>query len=101
MDDQLPAYRKCRRRARIGHMDSRSPIAEHGEGVMRDPHSLNVNELKSMARKIARARDNLMTVMNEAATTAIKASEDGVPESEIARDLGVNRLTVRRWLGKN
>lgn len=25
---------------------------------------------------------------------------EGVPETEIARVLGVNRMTVRRWLGK-
>ena len=38
--------------------------------------------------------------MKSAEEAAIDAHNDGVPETEIARELGVNRLTVRRWLGK-
>lgn len=28
------------------------------------------------------------------------ADADGTPEAEIARKLGVDRMTVRKWLGK-
>ncbi|MGV7585208.1 helix-turn-helix domain-containing protein [Mycobacterium kansasii] len=31
---------------------------------------------------------------------AQSAHSDGVPETQIADELGVNRMTVRKWLGK-
>ena len=38
----------------------------------------------------------------EAAEKAALAAytQDGTPETTIAAELGVNRMTVRRWLGK-
>jgi len=56
--------------------------------------------LQSIARQIRSARARLEKVMKSAEEAAIDAHNDGVPETEIARELGVNRLTVRRWLGK-
>jgi predicted transcriptional regulator len=38
--------------------------------------------------------------MDAAASAAVTANADGTPETEIATELGVNRMTVRRWLGK-
>jgi transposase len=38
--------------------------------------------------------------MDKARTAALDAHADGIPETEIAKVLGVNRMTVRRWLGK-
>jgi predicted regulator of amino acid metabolism with ACT domain len=38
--------------------------------------------------------------MEAAERATVAAYEVGVPETEIAKALGVNRMTVRRWLGK-
>jgi transposase len=38
--------------------------------------------------------------MHRAADAAAEAAREGLPETEIAHHLGVNRMTVRRWLGK-
>lgn len=57
-------------------------------------------ELKTAARNLRAARDKLTTATAAAETAAITAHDDGTPETEIARMLGVNRMTVRRWLGK-
>jgi DNA-binding transcriptional regulator LsrR (DeoR family) len=56
--------------------------------------------LARIARNLESARQRLDTVMNTAADAAIAAYKDGTPETQIAEQLGVNRLTVRRWLGK-
>jgi hypothetical protein len=46
------------------------------------------------------ARGKLREATEAARAMAIKANSAGIPETEIANDLGVNRLTVRRWIGK-
>ena len=48
-----------------------------------------------------RARDNEREIAGEAYDAAKAAAEAGLPETQIAEALGVNRLTVRRALGKN
>lgn len=52
------------------------------------------------AASLRRARKRLAAAMEQAKTAAVTANADGTPETEIARALGVNRMTVRRWLGK-
>lgn len=52
------------------------------------------------ARGLKAARGKLDRAVDVAREAAIAANAGGVSESEIARTLGVNRLTVRRWLGK-
>lgn len=56
--------------------------------------------ISSAAARLSRARKQLDAAMEQAETAAISAAADGMPETEIARTLGVNRMTVRRWLGK-
>lgn len=56
--------------------------------------------LIAVARDLQAARTKLEAVMHRAAEWAEKAHRDGMPETEIARLLGVNRMTVRKWLGK-
>lgn len=46
------------------------------------------------------ARQTLNGAMGIASDAARNAYAGGIPETEIARKLGVNRLTVRKWLGK-
>lgn len=48
-----------------------------------------------------RAKENERDIAGEAYDAAKAAAEAGMPETQIAEALGVNRLTVRRALGKN
>jgi DNA invertase Pin-like site-specific DNA recombinase len=59
-----------------------------------------VTDLARAARNLRAARQRLETAMQDAESAATAAHSDGTPETEIARTLGVNRMTVRRWLGK-
>jgi DNA invertase Pin-like site-specific DNA recombinase len=59
------------------------------------------DSLKQAGRNIQLARQRLERAMSTAEQVTLEAHENGIPETEIARTLGVNRLTVRRWLGKN
>lgn len=49
---------------------------------------------------LADARARLSMAMHAAEVVGACAYEDGVPEAEVARRLGVDRMTVRKWLGK-
>lgn len=64
------------------------------------PLTMPDQQLAGAARNLRAARTRLETAMHAAADAAATADRDGVPETEIARTLGVNRMTVRRWLGK-
>lgn len=64
------------------------------------PGRKTVADLDSSGASLARARNLLAAAMQNAERAAIAAATDGVPESVIARRIGVNRLTVRKWLGK-
>jgi transposase len=57
-------------------------------------------ELRQAARNLRAARSRLAAAMEAAQAAAITAHGNGTPETEIATTLGVNRMTVRRWLGK-
>jgi DNA invertase Pin-like site-specific DNA recombinase len=58
--------------------------------------------VKRIARDLDTARQRLDAAMAAAQDATKTLYQDfGYPETEIARQLGVNRLTVRRWLGKN
>jgi len=59
-----------------------------------------MSDLTTAARALRAARQRLDTAMATAEQAAIDAHARQVPETEIARELGVNRMTVRRWLGK-
>jgi DNA invertase Pin-like site-specific DNA recombinase len=56
--------------------------------------------LERAARDLYTARQTLDACMWRAKKAAIKAAAKGTPETEIAGKLGVNRMTVRKWLGK-
>ena len=59
-----------------------------------------MTELHHAARSLQAARKRFTLAMQDAKRAATEAHEAGTPETVIARDLGVNRMTVRRWLGK-
>lgn len=50
--------------------------------------------------RLQKARANLDGVMDEARRAALTLIDRGVTEVDVAKQLGVNRMTVRRWLGK-
>jgi DNA invertase Pin-like site-specific DNA recombinase len=57
-------------------------------------------DLAAIGRRRARARANLDRVTEEAKEAAREAFAEGVSESELARLLQVDRMTIRTWLGK-
>lgn len=60
----------------------------------------SMSDLTSVSKSLQRSRNLLAAAMQQAELAAIAAHKEGKPETEIARELGVNRMTVRRWLGK-
>lgn len=56
--------------------------------------------LQRAGKKLQAARAAEQRAFESAKQAAIAAFECGAPEAEIARALGVDRMTVRKWLGK-
>jgi transposase len=56
--------------------------------------------LKQAALALRTARSRLDHAMCEAERAALVAINGGMTEVEVAKQLGVNRMTVRRWQGK-
>lgn len=56
--------------------------------------------LTKAGRKIARLRADLAAAMAEAREIALTALQGGETEVDVARELGVDRMTVRKWRGK-
>lgn len=59
-----------------------------------------MDDLKKAARDLTNARARLAQAMDFAAETAVAAHTDGMTEVDLAQYLGVNRMTIRKWLGK-
>jgi hypothetical protein len=55
-----------------------------------------MNELTAAGKKLALAQKRL----DEAKAAAVKAHSEQIYETTITATLGVDRMTVRRWLGK-
>ena len=53
-----------------------------------------------IAERIESARAALSAAMTDAQAATIQAVAEGVSEVQLAGEFGVNRLTVRKWLGK-
>jgi DNA invertase Pin-like site-specific DNA recombinase len=62
--------------------------------------NIQMDELKRAGRDLAAARKSSATAYKAAHTAALDALSMGVSESEVARSLGVDRMTVRKWAGK-
>lgn len=58
------------------------------------------SKLERIGGDIRTARAALAAVMETARKAAIQAYDKGTPEAQIARELSVDRMTVRKWLGK-
>ena len=61
------------------------------------PEALN---LEQAGRKLRSARRSLQTAMDTARDAALTAIHAGESESAVAKTLGVDRMTVRKWVGK-
>jgi DNA-binding transcriptional regulator YiaG len=59
-----------------------------------------MNELQRAARDLTKARARLADAMSSAADVAVAAHAEGMTEVDLAQYLGVNRMTIRKWLGK-
>ena len=57
-------------------------------------------DLQQAARNLRAARLRLDKATREAQAITAAAYLTGTSESEIARQLGVTRVTVRKWIGK-
>ena len=56
--------------------------------------------LERASADLRAARDCLDIAITRASDAAVEAVESGMSEVRVAAALGVNRLTVRKWLGK-
>ncbi|MFD4457722.1 hypothetical protein [Nocardia sp. NPDC058480] len=56
--------------------------------------------LETFGDTLASCRRDLQYALARCQIAAVLASEDGVPETRIAHEAGVDRMTVRKWLGK-
>lgn len=57
-------------------------------------------ERQAHGKKLAKAREAVAQAIHIAEILAKSAHAEGVPETRIAADLGVDRMTVRKWVGK-
>ena len=59
-----------------------------------------MTELERAGQKLRSARKAEGAAMEKAKAAAIDAVAEGVTEVQVARILGVDRMTVRKWSGK-
>lgn len=57
-----------------------------------------VADLSWVARRIADARNELALAMTEGEDFGFRAMRAGRPQAQVARELGVDRMTVRKWI---
>ncbi|WP_020109740.1 helix-turn-helix domain-containing protein [Nocardia sp. 348MFTsu5.1] len=57
-------------------------------------------ERQAYGEKLAKARATVKESLRIAQIMAQSAHSEGVPETQIATELGVDRMTVRKWVGK-
>ena len=62
--------------------------------------SVTTTELERAGRRLRSARNAEKKAMEDARVAALAAIEDGVSEASVAKVLGVDRMTVRKWVGK-
>ena len=57
-------------------------------------------ELERVGRSLRSARSAQQAAFESARVAAVAAMAAGVSESQVARTVGVDRMTVRKWAGK-
>lgn len=58
------------------------------------------SNLERAGAQLRRARAALAKAAEQAEAEGLRALAEGVSESAVARTLGVDRMTVRKWAGK-
>ena len=59
-----------------------------------------MTEVEAAAKELAQIRARQQAVWQRVATAVRSAADQGIPETELARQAGVDRMTIRRMLGK-
>ena len=59
-----------------------------------------VTEVEAAGKSLAQANARRQTAMTQLATAVRSAAAQGIAETELARQAGVDRMTIRRMLGK-
>jgi len=59
-----------------------------------------VTDLERVAGRLRAARQENQKASDAAKAAAREAVAGGMSESEAARQLGVTRMTIRKWIGK-
>ena len=62
--------------------------------------SYTASERRAWGKRLTKAREAQADALHIASVMARSAASEGVPETQIAAELGVDRMTVRKWLGK-
>lgn len=57
-------------------------------------------ERQAHGKKLAKARAAVTEALRVAQIMAQSAHAEAIPETQIAAELGVDRMTVRKWSGK-
>lgn len=58
------------------------------------------DNLHAIGERLRQARGNTTDVLAEAENAALQALHEGATEAGVARALGVDRMTIRKWAGK-
>ena len=58
------------------------------------------DEIVAAGEELKAARRNLDEVREKVKQVALTALEHGAPETLVARQIGVDRMTIRSWRGK-
>lgn len=91
----VPSAQRCDEGTRSAVASNRVLTAIHTFCIV-----LYMDELKRAARDLTNARARLAAAMSAAAEVAVTAHAEGMTEVNLAQYLGVNRMTIRKWLGK-
>lgn len=67
---------------------------------MNNMNDIDRARLTHMGSRLEKARIKLRELMTEAERIALDTLASGATEAEVARLLGVDRMTVRKWAGK-
>ena len=62
--------------------------------------SYTAEERKARAKRYKRHRTAAEEDLRVLKLMALSAIKDGIPETQVAVECGVDRMTVRKWLGK-
>ncbi len=60
----------------------------------------STEERRAHGRKLAKTRAAAEEALRVAGVMARSAHDEGLTETALAAEFGVNRMTIRRWLGK-